>query len=255
MNTVQHFTGFRTPEGETMDKMVLMVFGHEIWLENANVKGTSADVRLAYGHNMKTDGQVDSKRITSVVYGPGRKKIVPAIKPNADRHVVTFTGEKPGYYIPVVDLSPMVFSKTKTDEYRTGPRKMYKDIVYAGAFHQMAKTIIPIGTAGKYTPRHVHGILDLMPESPVLTPDKEISLTVLYEGKPAKGVTVKAISKKEGKDLATVVSDAKGIVKIPISRNGMWMFIARHNDPEKAVKDEYDETVFISTLVMETKKA
>ena len=238
-----------------MDKMVLMVFGHEIWLENATVKGTNADIKLAYGHNMKTDGHVDSKRITPIVYGPGRKKIVPALKPMADSHVITFKGEKPGYYIPVVDLSPMIFSRTKNDEYKTGPRKMYKDIVYAGAFHQMAKKIVPLGPVGKYSPRHVHGILDLVPKSPVLVPDTEVSVAVLYEGKPVKGVTVKAISKKEGKDIVSAVSDAKGIVKIPINRNGTWMFIARHNDPSKTVKDEYDETVFVTTLVMETKKA
>lgn len=235
-----------------MDKMVLMVFGHEIWLEGQNGKGTKADIKLMYGHNMKTDGHVDAKRISSVVYGPGRKKIAPEIKSKTDHHIVTFTGEKPGYYIPVVDLSPLVISKTKKDEYKQGPRKMYKDIVYAGAFHQMAKKIIPIGDAGAYKARHVHGILDILPESPQLAKGKDISMTLLYEGKPVRGVTVKAISKEEGKDLATSVTDAKGIVKFPITRKGTWMFIARHNDPSKAVKDEYDETVFVSTLVMET---
>jgi len=235
-----------------MDKMLLMVFGHEIWLENVQSKGTKTDIRLMYGHNMKTDGHVDANRISSVVYGPGRKKIVPAIKTKTDHHIVSFSGEKPGYYISVVDLSPLVISKTKNDEYKHGSRKMYKDITYAGAFHQMAKKIIPLGEAGKYTARHVHGILDLLPESPQLALGGEIGLTLLYEGKPVKGVTVKAISKKEGKDLATGVTDAKGVVKFPITRKGTWMFIARHNDPSKAVEDEYDETVFVSTLVMET---
>jgi uncharacterized GH25 family protein len=235
-----------------MDKMLLMVFGHEIWLESMKGKGTTAGIKLMYGHNMKTDGHVDPKRVSSVVYGPGRKKIVPEIKSKTDHHIVTFTGEKPGYYLPVVDLSPLVISKTKNEEYKHGPRKMYKDIVYAGAFHQMAKKIVPIGKVGKYNPRHVHGILDLIPESPQLAKGTDISMTLLYEGKPAKGVTVKAVSKEEGKDLATGETDADGIVRFPITRRGTWMFIARHNDPSKAVKDEYDETVFVSTLVMET---
>ncbi|OPX61836.1 MULTISPECIES: DUF4198 domain-containing protein [unclassified Methanoregula] len=235
-----------------MDKMVLMVFGHEIWLENVKGRGTGTGIRLMYGHNMKTDGNVDAKRISSVVYGPGRRKILPAIKADTDHHLVTFTGEKAGYYIPVVDLSPLVISKTKKDEYKQGSRKMYKDIVYAGAFHQMAKKIVPVGEVGRYTPRHVHGILDLIPERPVLTKGTNISMTLLYEGKPVKGVTVKAISKEEGKEMAAGITDAKGIVKFPVTKNGTWMFIARHNDPSKAVADEYDETVFVSTLVMET---
>ncbi|MDO9036461.1 MAG: DUF4198 domain-containing protein, partial [Methanoregula sp.] len=188
-----------------MDKMVLMVFGHEIWLESMKGKGNSIDIKLMYGHNMKTDGHVDPKRISSVVYGPGRKKIVPDIKSKTDHHIVTFTAEKAGYYIPVVDLSPLVISKTKNDEYKQGPRKIYKDITYAGAFHQMAKKIVPFGEVGKYTARHVHGILDILPESPELAKGKDISLTLLYEGKPVKGVTVKAVSKEEGKDLATGV--------------------------------------------------
>jgi len=235
-----------------MDKMVLMVFGHEIWLEGMKEKGNNVDIKLMYGHNMKTDGHVDPKRISSVVYGPGRKKIVPDIKSKTDHHIVTFTGEKAGYYIPVVDLSPLVISKTKNEEYKQGPKKMYKDITYAGAFHQMAKKIVAVGEVGKYTARHVHGILDILPENPQLAKGTDISMTLLYEGKPVKGVTVKAVSKEEGKDLATGVTDAKGIVKFPITRKGTWMFIARHNDPSKAVEDEYDETVFVTTLVMET---
>jgi len=235
-----------------MDKMVLMVFGHEIWLEDVKCRGTKTGIQLMYGHNMKTDGKVDTKRISSVVYGPGRKKIVPIIREETNHHLVIFTWEKPGYYIPVVDLSPLVISKTKNEEYKQGPRKMYKDIVYAGAFHQMAKKIIPIGEVGTYTPRHVHGILDLIPERPALAKGTDISMTVLYEGKPVKGVTVKAISKEEGKEMTSAFTDAKGTVKFPIAKNGTWMFIARHNDPSKAVADEYDEMVFVSTLVMET---
>jgi uncharacterized GH25 family protein len=235
-----------------MDKMVLMVFGHEIWLEGTKVKGSNVDIKLAYGHNMKADGHVDSKRISPVVYTPGRKRIVPDFKSKADHHIVTFKVEKPGYYISVVDLSPIIFSKTKNEVYNQGPKKMYNDIVYAGAFHQMAKKIVPFGDVSEYKPQHVHGILDLLPVSPQLTLNEDSGLIVLYEGKPVSGVIVKAISKEEGKDMASAVSDANGIVRLPIKRKGTWLFIARHNDPSKAVEDEYDETVFVSTLVMET---
>lgn len=39
-----------------MDKLILMVKGHEIWLEKTMVKGDDVEIGLYFGHVMKMDG-------------------------------------------------------------------------------------------------------------------------------------------------------------------------------------------------------
>jgi uncharacterized GH25 family protein len=129
---------------------------------------------------------------------------------------------------------------------------MYKDVVYAGAWHQMAKTILAAGNAGKYVPEHVHGILDIVPKEASLVNGKDIDLVLFYEGKPLANSEIKAVSKDTGKEMALITTNQDGIARIPITCNGEWMFLSRHRDPSKAVEDKYDEAVFVTTLVMKT---
>jgi uncharacterized GH25 family protein len=235
-----------------MDKLVLMVGGHEIWLEASKVKASNAEVVLAYGHNMKQDGCPDKNRLQPMVFVPGGKRAEPDLKSVNEHYVMKFKGDKPGYYMPIVDLSPVILTNTKDKNFQRGPKNMYKDATYAGAYNQMAKTIIPMGDAGKYKPEHVHGILDIVPDRSSLEVGKTIDLTVLYEGKPLPGVEVKAVSKKEGKDMALVTTGKNGIAMMPIMVDGAWMFLVRYKDASKAVADQYDESVFVTTLTMET---
>lgn len=46
-------------------------------------------------------------------------------------------------------------------------------------------------------------------------------------------------------------TNEEGTVRGPITIDGEWMFLVRHADPTKKVTEEFDETVFVSTLVME----
>jgi uncharacterized GH25 family protein len=82
---------------------------------------------------------------------------------------------------------------------------------------------------------------------------QEAELQVFYEGKPLASAEVKAVSKKEGTDMALVKADEQGKARIPITTDGEWMFLVRHKDPSKKVNDMFDESVFVSTLVMEAR--
>jgi len=233
-----------------MDKMILMVRGHEIWLEASKIKDKNVELGLYYGHNMAVDGSPDPKNITPAVYGPDKKKISPEIKSKKDMHSLKLKADKAGYYTAVVDLSPETYSNTKKEGFKAGPKNMYKDVVYAGAWHQMAKTIFSVGTNGKYVAESVHGIFDIVPKDVVPKVGKDLELTVYYEGKKLPGVEVKAVSKKEGKEMVAVTTDKDGVAKVPIMAEGPWMFLARHRDPAKGVPDLYDEAVFVTTLTL-----
>ena len=231
-----------------------MAQGHEIWLEKAKIEDSGVELALLYGHNMRADGIADPERITSIVYSPDGAILKPAQTSKEDHHLLKFQAEKDGYYTAIVDLASVILSQTK-EGYQVGPSFKYKDVIYAGAFHQMAKRTVPIGDAGAYRGELMHGILEIVPKDIRCEVGSEVELNVFYEGKNLVSAEVKAVSKKEGKEIALVTTDESGIAKVPIACEGEWMFLVRHRDPTKRVSEEYDESVFVSTLVMETAEA
>jgi uncharacterized GH25 family protein len=235
-----------------MDKMIRMIGGHEIYIESASVENDDAEMILGYGHNMRLDGRPDAHLLKISVYAPDKKKLTPLLNTKEEYYVIKFDCREPGHYTTIVDLSPMVYSNTMKEGFKEGPKNMYKDVVYAGAWHQMAKTILAAGNAGKYVPEHVHGILDIVPKEASLVNGKDIDLVLFYEGKPLANSEIKAVSKDTGKEMALITTNQDGIARIPITCNGEWMFLSRHRDPSKAVEDKYDEAVFVTTLVMKT---
>ena len=235
-----------------MDKRALMVYGHEIWLELSRVHDAGVEIELAYGDCMRTDGFIDPRSVSPVAYDPEGNRIALEIIPRNEHHLITLPTGTPGFYVSAVDLQPVTISISQSEGCKLGPKHMYGDTLYAGAYHQMAKIIVPVGNAGKYHARHLHGIFDIIPDTAWLVPGSDIGLTLLYEGIPVPGIEVSAVSKVDGKTWATGKTGAVGIARLRVPGTGTWMFIARHRDRQKRRENEYDETVFVTTLVMET---
>ncbi|MDD1762252.1 MAG: DUF4198 domain-containing protein [Methanothrix sp.] len=232
------------------NKLSLMVQGHEIWLEK-NGNG-SAQLSIMFGHNMHRDGAVDIKRLMANVFDQNGGKVDAELLSGQDSNTLEFKAAKDGFYTAFVDMGVTIWSVNK-DGYKEGPKFKYKDVTYSGAFHQMAKYIVAVGKAGEYKSSPLHGILEIIPKEPNFQVGSDALLTVMYEDKPLVGVEVKAVSKNEGKEMALVKTDRSGSVRIPITVAGEWMFLARYNDSSKKVNEEFDESVFINTLVMEAR--
>jgi uncharacterized GH25 family protein len=233
-------------------KLSLMAIGHEIWLSDAKTIDSGAELSLSFGHNMKLDGSVDPKRIMPLVYTPAGTILTPSIATDEDRYMIKFSAEGDGYYTAIADMSAVVISQT-AEGHQIGPKHQFKNVTYAGAFHQMAKRVIPIGEAGEFKGDLVHGILEIVPSKPMMEVGGEAELKVYYEGQPLPAAEVKAVSQNEGKDIWTMKTDDDGVARGPITTDGEWMFLVRHRDPTKKVSDEFDETVFVNTLVMEAR--
>jgi uncharacterized GH25 family protein len=233
-------------------KLSLMAIGHEIWLGEAKTNDSGAELSLLYGHNMKQDGSLDPRRITPLVYTPAGATLTPSLTPNEDHYKIGFPADGDGYFTTVVDLSAVVLSKTD-EGYQVGPKHQFKNVTYSGAFHQMAKRIIPIGEPGEFNGDPVHGILEIVPSVLRVAVGGEVELKVYYEGRPLSAAEVKAVSQKEGKDIWTMKTDKEGVARGPISTDGEWMFLVRHVDPTKKASEDFDETVFVNTLVMEAR--
>lgn len=234
------------------NKMFLMIQGHEIWLEESARENANVELSLVYGHNMRQDGVADSKRLKAFVYLEDGSNRELEITPGSDRHLIRFKADRDGYHTAVVDMGSIIFSQTK-DGYETGPRSQFKDVIYAGAFHQMAKIIVPVGRIGKFEGKLEHGILEIVPNVAQCTVGQELELQVFYEGKPLGGAEVKSVSKRTGKEMALVRTDETGKARIKVTEAGDWMFLVRHRDATKKVADAFDESVFVTTLVMEAK--
>lgn len=224
-----------------------------MWLEAPVIKANNAELMLAYGHNLKIDGCPDKDKLSAMVFGKGMNAM-PRLKKSNDYYSMKFKVETPGIYATFVDMSPLVLTNTKEKSYQRGPKSVYKDAVYAGAWHQMAKTIIRAGDGARYRPSHDHGILDIIPDRIILKSGGTVRLTVLYEGKPLPGIEVKAVSRKEDGEVATVRTDKSGNALMPVPTDGLWLYLVRHKDAAKGVPDQYDEAIFVTTLTLEAAK-
>lgn len=233
-----------------MKQLSRMVQGHEIWLENGTIKGAQGRIELRYGHNMKVDGVPPESMANAIVYTPDGKKLKPTSKLAKTGYILRFPARKAGDYTVVVDSSA-IWSKTGEKKYEMGPKSKFKDVSYSGAFNIMAKKIVPSQEGmgmGKPVP---HGALEIIPSKAFLAPGRAVTMKVLYEGKPLSGVELKAFSKKSKKE-TMLLTDASGKAKVHIDQEGKWMFLVRHKDETKKKEGEYDESVFVTTLVMET---
>ena len=230
----------------------MMIQGHEIWLEKSRHENADIELALVYGHNMRQDGIADAKRLKAFVYSADETKADLDMIPDMIRYLLRFKAEKEGYYTVVVDMGSIIFSQTK-DGYEVGPRSQFKDVIYAGAFHQMAEIICQVGNAGEFHGKIMHGILEIVPKKSWCAVGQEIELQIFYEGRPLPGEEVKAVSKTEGKWIALVKTDEQGFASIPVNKAGEWMFLVRHRDATKRVSDVFDESVFVTTLVLEAR--
>ena len=76
-------------------------------------------------------------------------------------------------------------------------------------------------------------------------------LKACYGGRPLPHAEIKVVSGKKGRKLTVLKTDEKGEAVIKIPWKGEWMFLLNHRDPFKKMDQEFDESVFVCTLVME----
>lgn len=230
-----------------------MVGGHEIWLGEARRDGKHAEIALFYGDNMRPDGFLDPKSLNSIVYRPDRSTIKPFMSSDKERHILSFPCERDGCYTAIVDLNPVVFTETNGG-WRKGPKFQFKDAIHSHVIIQMAKRIIPVGEGRLEQNEPLHGVLEIVPSEAKVFNGGVANLRVFYEGKPLPGAELRAVSKKEGKEMLQTKTDDQGWIRVPLTEEEDWMFMAIHKDSTKSVSNEYDRTTFLTTLVMDALK-
>ena len=116
-------------------------------------------------------------------------------------------------------------------------------------FSRAAKALLAVGGRRPASGHdRVLGLtLELIPErSPyALHAGDELPLVLRYEGEPLGGARVMALH-ASGEKLATIRSDAKGRVRVPLSRSGVWLVKTVHMVPAPAGADADWESTWAS---------
>lgn len=229
--------------------------GHEIWLESHALHGGNLQIRLLYGDLMRSEGILDPAMVTPTIVSPDGTRTCPIPIRGDDALLFCLPSEEPGYYTTFVDLQPVIISVLKDHGCRTGPKRQFNDVMHAASYRQMAKLITAHGEAGTFRPSHIQGTFDMLPDMANPIAGNTVILTLLYKGQPVPDTCVCAISREEGRKVCSGHTDKKGSVSLLIPCPGVFMFIAWYRDRTKKSPDEFDETVFVTTLVLETTHA
>ena len=239
----------QTLSEERLQQLSKVYYGHELWMESACVRGNNVSCRLRYGHNMAIDGVAPNSYVNTFVYVPGQtRKAKTNEKAGSEDWTLSCPKTEDGDYTFYTDSSS-VWCKDAKGKWTMGPKSSVKNSAYSGAYQLVAKKIFSIGSKGDFKPT-AHTMLDILPSARKLKVGEEIAFKVKYEKKNVTKCQMKAYCKESKKEIMADIIDGK--VAIKIEDKGTWMFLVRLKDESKKVADEYDETVFVTTLVMET---
>lgn len=271
-------------------------FAHSLWLNPSDhfpEVGETVDIGIGWGHKFTASRVHEEVKETTV-------EEITALDP--DGHAVKLEREsaalyklkveKAGAYLVAARIKPGVF--TMTPEGRKWANK--KEVESPGkctAFHIAAKTVLVVGGSD----RGLGGIMNQPLELVALTdPSKlrkgtSLPLKVLFEGKPAAGMPVKATyagyeppegggaapqqpgqqvqAGKSGKEESAAnageghrgggmrypvetVTDAQGQALIPVDREGHWMIAVSHK-PAYPDPETCDELMFNYAFTFQVK--
>jgi uncharacterized GH25 family protein len=212
-----------------------------IWLEKGEVNGKKVDVTLRYGRRLKADGLPDINRIRATVYAPDGEKFELVTFPGDDGVLLRFRPAITGFYTVIASPEPACFSPGTRD----------KTEYTGGHLCQTARAIVEVGKKVRYARKPVDEGLEIVPGEAYLEMDKMIELVVFYEGRRLPGIDVTAFSERTGLE-HHYTADENGVARIPVDASGRWLYCIRHADRSKKSKDVPVETLFVTTLVMDT---
>ncbi|WP_027363844.1 DUF4198 domain-containing protein [Desulfotruncus alcoholivorax] len=183
-----------------------------IWLEPIHLHfhhGDSIEVKLAWGHAMKSMRAGEPKNLKAVVINPsGQESAAKIIRDNENL-----------YFRLVAESGPEGIYTVQAENYGLHSNQERNC--------QWAQMLVPVG-------HHVHGTgraanrgMEIVPgEYHDFHPGDEIELTVMLDGKPVPGVQVQAtyhLYEGEG-FLHNFSTDEKGKARFTFDARGHWLF-------------------------------
>ncbi len=237
----------RTLDRKLLDQLSKVYYGHEMWIDTPSSTESTVSCHLRYGHNMSVDGVAPKSYVNTIVYTPDGKRLKADETEEKDGYLLSCPRFGDGDYSFYVDSSS-VWCHDANNKWEMCPKSKMKGATYSGAFNLVAKKIIPLNNGQKFVPVS-HSALEILPETRGIKVGDNVEFKINYEGGPLSGSTIKAYCKDANKDVMVDIVDGKATV--PIDHAGTYMFLVRHRDETKKIDGVFDETIFVTTLVME----
>lgn len=231
----------------TYESMGKVIFGHEVWFGNAKSCFDTEEycAELQYGHNMVHDKKAPKEYVNIVVLDNKGASIPVKIEEFDNGHRISFKGNGNAPYTMYNETLPVIWNLINDGTWKAGVKRDFTNIKNSATYQMYAKTVF-----SKDAPSVLEQtMLEIVPDTQILKVGSKATFKVLYEGKPLVGKKMKFYS-SQSKEEIFHDTDKDGMVSFDVNCPGDWMILMRFRDESKAVEDEFDETVFIMTLVM-----
>ena len=232
---------------ETLRSFSRMRYGHEMWIDGVERKDGTISAYGLYGHKLQPDKPMPTDYANVLLYDDNGRA------DNPEREIVNkprgwkFTFEDKGADVYTLYVDSNSVWVTNNEGWHRGCKRDYENVNYSGSFNMVAKRII----SKTDDPGSVmHAALEIMPDKARYKVGDTAEFTILYEGKPLANRKATAYC-DAWQDLKSVETDAAGKIRIPIDDAGSYVVIAKHVDASKCVSDEFDETSFSTTLLVD----
>lgn len=233
---------------ETSRSFSRMAYGHEMWIGDVVRKDGVITALGLYGHKLLPDKPMPTDYANVVLYDDNGRADTP------ERDIINkprgwqFTFPDKGAEVYTLYIDSDSLWVVNDEGWHRGSKRDYDKITYSGSFNMIAKRII---SKNRENPGSVmHAALEIMPDKASYKMGETAVFTILYEGKPLADHKV-ILFGAGWQDLHNDRTDADGKVSMKVDNPGSYVVIAKHNDPSKCKEDEYDETSFSSTLVVD----
>ena len=233
---------------ETLRSYSRQIYGHEVWLDRIVKEDNIISVYGLYGHTMVPDKPMPTDYANVLLYDDNGRTEDPDREIVKNPHGWLFSFEDKGADVYTMYVDSNSTWVTNDEGWHRGVKRDYSDVKYSGAFNMIAKRII--SKDGVNPGSVMHAALEIMPERATLEVGKDAILKVFYEGKPLANAKVITYA-QDDEDFVPYKTDSEGIIRYPVKKKAMHVFIAKFTDENKSVDDEFDETSFTTALTLE----
>lgn len=222
-------------------------------------------VYLSWGHALPADEMLDAESLSGYesIAPDGTKTALPATGRSFQEAEIAC--EQNGVYQVAASRKPAVFTYVLNQSgqrvLRRGGKKEQgaAKIDYAMRSHQFAKALIVVGEPAEWKNTPVGHSLELLPlDSPKdWQAGKTLRVQVLLLGKPLAGEILTGTYvgyRPQGAWCFAQETDREGIVRVPLTQAGTWVFRVRHRRvATESDRADFDFETYTATLTLEAR--
>ena len=233
---------------ETERSLSRMNYGHEIWAEGFKLDNGIFSILGMYGHKLAPDRPMPEAYTNATVYDDDGPIDTPKVELDNDANGWRFTFGDTGADVYTFYIDSDSCWVTDDEGWHRGVKRDFGKVKTARAFHMTAKKIFSRNKKDVGEVRH--SVLEIVPSAATLNKGAKTEIDIIYEGRPLVNQKV-VVYCKGWQDVLSMNTDSNGRIRFDVTDAGTYIIIAKYTDETKCSEDEFDETVFSTTLTIE----